>query len=177
MSGRRREFVVGRFQHENPVVDAVEALRSSGLRVYDVYSPYPIHRLDEAMAIRRSRLPLAALAGGVLGLAAALALEIYTSVVDWPLNVGGKPDNSLLAFVPIAFELTVLGAGLLICAAFLLRCRLLPAGGSPVVDRAATDDSFAVVVRCRDSAFDRNLVERLMLNHGARSVVSTSFER
>jgi ActD protein len=176
-AGRPRDLVVGRFHHEGRVVDAVEAIRSRGLRVFDVYSPYPLHRLDEAMAMRRSRLPAAALAGGLLGLFAALALELYTSVIDWPLNVGGKPDNSMLAFIPIAFELTVLGAGLLTCAAFLVRCRLLPRLSAPIVDRTATDDTFAVVVRCRDTAFDRRLVEELLLDYGAWSVISTSAER
>jgi hypothetical protein len=173
----RRDFVVACFQHEQPVLDAVAAVRERGLRVDDVYSPYPIHGLDDAMGIARTRLPLAALAGGIAGLVGALALEVYTSVIDWPLDVGGKPDNSLLAFIPIAFELTILGAGLLTVAALLMRCRLLPFADPGIVQRAATDDLFAVVVRCRDTVFDRNLVERLMLDYGASSVVARGDER
>jgi hypothetical protein len=177
MIGARGDVVVGRFAHEQPVLDAVAAIRSRGLRVDDVYSPYPIHRLDEAMALRRTRLPLATLTGGVLGGIGALALEYYTSVVSWPLNVGGKPDNSLLAFVPIAFELTILGAGLLTFMAFILRCRLVPFASAPVADEAVTDDTFAIVVRCRDTAFDRRMVERLLLDHGAHSVASAKEAR
>jgi len=173
----RRDVVVGRFHQEPMVIDAVHAVRSCGLRLADVYSPYPIHRLDEAMAIARSRLPLVALAGGVGGLITALALELYTSVVDWPLNVGGKPDASLLAFVPIAFELTILGAGLATVAGLFIRSRLAPFRSAAVVDRSATDDTFAVVVHCRDSVIDRRLVEQLLLNHGAMSVESQGWQR
>ena len=173
----RRDVVVGRFHHEPTVIDAVHAVRSSGLRLADVYSPYPIHRLDEVMGISRSRLPLVALAGGVGGLLAALALELYTSVIDWPLNVGGKPDASLLAFIPIAFELTILGAGLATAAGLLIRSRLAPFRSPAVIDRSATDDTFAVAVYCRDSALDRRLVEQLLLNHGAMSVEPRGWQR
>ena len=166
----KRDVVVGRFHQEPTVVDAVHALRSCGLRIADVYSPYPIHGLDEALGMARSRLPLVALAGGVCGLIAALALELYTSAIDWPLNVGGKPDVSLLAFIPIAFELTILGAGLATAAGLLIRSRLAPFRAAALVDRSATDDTFAVVVHCRDSALDRRHVEQLMLNYGAMSV-------
>jgi Protein of unknown function (DUF3341) len=173
----KRDVVVGRFHQEPMVIDAVHALRSCGLRIADVYSPYPIHRLDDAMGIPRSRLPLVALAGGIGGLIAAAALELYTSVVDWPLNVGGKPDASLLAFIPIAFELTILGAGLATAAGLLIRSRLAPFRAAAVVDRSATDDTFAVVVHCRDSALDRRHVEQLLLNHGAMSVESRGLPR
>ena len=173
----RRDVVVGRFHQEPTVIDAVHAVRSCGLRIADVYSPYPIHRLDEAMGTARSRLPLVALAGGGGGLFAALALELYTSVIDWPLNVGGKPDAALLAFIPIAFELTILGAGLATAAGLLIGSRLLPFRTAAVVDRSATDDTFAVAVYCRDSALDRRLVEQLLLNYGAMSVESRGWPR
>jgi hypothetical protein len=172
-----RDVVVGRFHHEPPVLEAVEAIHSCGLRVADVYSPYPIHGLDEAMGIARSRLPLVALAGGVCGLIAASALELYTSAIDWPLNVGGKPDASLLAFIPIAFELTILGAGLATAAALLTRSRLAPFRDAAPLDPAATDDTFAVVVHCRHTAFDRRLIEQLLLNYGATSVESRGRRR
>ena len=173
----KRDVVIGRFHEEPTVIDAVRAVRSCGLRIADVYSPYPIHRLDEAMGIARSRLPLVALAGGVAGLLAALSLELYTSVIDWPLNVGGKPDASLLAFIPIAFELTILGAGLATAAGLLIRSRLVPFRAAAVVDRSATDDTFAVAVYCRESVLDRRLVEQLLLNYGAMSVESRVWQR
>jgi hypothetical protein len=165
-----REFLVASFEDERGLLNAVRAVQARGLRIHDVYTPYPIHRLDEALGIRRSRLPVATLAGGVVGLVASLALEFYVSVVDWPLNVGGKPNNSVLAFVPIGFEITVLSAGLATVAALLLRCGLFPACRARVVDASATDDRFALVLRWRHTAFDAQ-EERLLYEQGAREVV------
>jgi hypothetical protein len=170
MSAGAREFIVARFRDEQRLVDAVRAVRSCGMRVYDVYAPYAVHGLDDAMALRRSRLSIATLAGGFSGLVLALALEFYTAVIDWPLNVGGKPDNSTLAFIPIAFEMAVLGAGLATFAAFLARCRLLPTTRARCADLSATDDVFVIALRCRQTGFDRSLVERLLVEHGAQTV-------
>jgi hypothetical protein len=170
MSGAACEFIVARFYDERHVVDAVRAVRERGLRVFDVYAPYPVHGLDEAMALRRSRLSWATFAGGCSGLVAAIAFQYYAAVVSWNLNVGGKPDNSMLAFIPIAFEITVLGAGLATVAAFLARSGLRPAIRARSVDMSATDDAFVVALRCRQTAFDRNLVERLLFEHGAQTV-------
>jgi hypothetical protein len=164
------EFLVATFGDERGLLSAVRAVRARGLRVHDVYSPYPVHRLDEAMGIGPSRLPIVTLAGGVLGLLASLSFQFYVAVFDWRLNVGGKPDNSTLAFVPITFEMTVLAAGLATVAALLLRCRLFPAARVPVLEPLATDDLFALVLRWRHTAFDPH-VERLLYEHGACAVV------
>jgi hypothetical protein len=169
------EFLVALFDDQRRLVKAVKAVRARGLRVHDVYSPHPVHGLDEALGITPSRLPLATLAGGVLGLVTALALQLYVSVYDWPLNVGGKPDNSMLAFIPVAFELTILAAGLATVAALLLQCRLFPTVQPRVVHVSATDDQFALVLRWRHTAFDPQ-VERLLYEHGARDVSRKAVE-
>jgi hypothetical protein len=169
-AGPGREFIVASFDDARRLVDAVRAVRARGLRVFDVYTPYPVHGLEEAMALRRSRLSWATFAGGCSGLVAAMALQYYASVVSWSLNVGGKPDNSMLAFIPIAFEITVLGAGLATVAAFVGRSRLWPVVRARSADASATDDAFIVALRCRQTAFDRNLVERLLVEHGAQAV-------
>ena len=168
------EFLVATFEDERGLLDAVRAVRARGLRVHDVYGPYPVHRLDEAMGIGPSRLPIATLAGGVLGLLASLSFQFYVAVFDWPLNVGGKPDNSTLAFVPVTFEITVLGAGLATVAALLLRCGLFPTARAPLHEPSATDDLFALVLRWRHIAFDPQ-VERVLYEHGACEVVRKGF--
>jgi ActD protein len=165
-----REFVVATFAEEHGLKEAVRQLRAHGFRIYDVYSPYPVHGLPELMALRASRLPLVGFAAGLVGLAGALALQFYTSVFDWSLNVGGKPANSTLAFIPISFELTVLCAGLATAGALLVRCGLRP-GAEPA--RFAEDvsaDAFALVLRRRDATFDAGEARRLLLESGARQV-------
>jgi len=143
------KILVASFLETDGLLRAVRKARSQMFRVYDVFSPFPVHGLDEAMGIRRTRLPYVTLLAGLTGLTTALILQFYTNVLDWPLDVGGKPDSlkTLLAFVPISFELTVLFAGLGSVAALLLRARLYP--GKPVwlVDPGITDDTFALVLR------------------------------
>src|SRR5205809_8146771 len=119
-------FVVATFSDADSLLRAVEATRKENFKVYDVYAPYPIHGLDHAMGIRRSRLPWVTFIVGMCALTGALILQFYTSVLDWPLNVGGKPNNSTLAFLPVTFELTVLLGGLSIAAALFIRARLYP---------------------------------------------------
>lgn len=165
-----REFLVAIFDDEHGLVDGARAVRASGFRIYDAFTPYPIHNLDAAMGIRRSRLPIASLAGGLLGLLTTFAFEWYAAAVDWPLNVGGKPDVSTLAFIPIAFELTILGAALGAAVAFLVRCRLFPGNRARGADLGATGEAFALVLRWRDTSFDAHHAGRLLYEAGAREV-------
>ena len=125
-------LVVATFSDSQRLMHAVNAVQAANYRIYDVYAPYPIHGLDEAMRLRRSRLPWVTFFVGLTGLTLALTFQFYTSVLDWPLNVGGKPDNSTLAFIPISFELTVLLGGLSTVAALFLRARLYP-GKKPLL--------------------------------------------
>ena len=120
------EFLVATFDGQEALLEAVTKVRAHGFRIYDVYTPFPVHGLDHALGLRRSRLGYVTCVAAVLGLSAALAFQFYAAVFDWSLNVGGKPDNSTLAFVPIAFELTILAGGLATAAAFVLRAGLFP---------------------------------------------------
>jgi hypothetical protein len=165
-----RQFLVGCFAEEAGVRKAVQRLSAQGFRVYDVHTPYPVHGLDEAMGLRRSRIPVVALLAGLAGLVSALVLQFYCAVIDWPLNVGGKPRNSTLAFVPITFELTILCAGLATAGAFLLRARLFPGAQPQLFDARTTEDVFTVVLRRRDATFDAGEARRLLLDSGAYDV-------
>jgi hypothetical protein len=172
-----REFLVATFSGEDALLNAVRRIREHGFRVYDAYAPYPVHGLDQAMALRRSRLPWVTLAAGLGGLLAAFAMQFYMAVVDWNLDVGGKPDNSTLAFVPIAFELTVLCAGLATAAALLVRCGLLPGARPLLLAEGTTEDAFALVLRRRDATFDAGRARRLLMESGARNVTVKAVQR
>lgn len=145
-----RRFLVACFQEEEGLLNAVRSIRAKGIKVYDVFSPYPVHRLSAAMGIRKSRLPLITLVGALTGLFAAMAFQFYANVLDWPMNVGGKPDNSTLAFIPITFELTILFGGLITVAALFLRTRLFPGKRDNLSVEGVTDDVFALVLRRPD---------------------------
>jgi hypothetical protein len=172
-SPEEEEWIVGTFRDEQMLLAAIRRVRAAGLAIHDVFTPYPVHGLDEALALRRSRLGLATAAGGIAGVAGAAGLQVYCAVTDWPLNVGGKPAAFHLAFVPITFELGVLAAGLVTVAAFLWRSRLLP--DLPHRPRRrrftpeVTADRFVLVVE-RETPGDRGWVQRLLLAAGAERV-------
>src|SRR5262245_66392053 len=103
-----KSFLVATFSDEHTLREAARRLHAHGSKIHDIYTPYPVHGLDRLMGIGRSRLPLVSFVAGACGLALAIGFQFYAAVFDWPLNVGGQPANSTLAFVPIPFEITVL---------------------------------------------------------------------
>jgi len=134
---------VGWFEQEAQILDATKAARQAGLKVVDVYTPYAVHGLDEAMGLKPSKLTWVCFLGGLSGGAGMLSLMVYTSVISWPLNVGGKPFASIPAFIPVTFEATVLCAALTTGLAFLLRSKLFPGKKVTPLERV-TDDRFAL---------------------------------
>src|ERR1700742_4132558 len=99
--------VIAVFKDENDLISAARQAREKmRFTKYDAFTPYPVHGLDDAMGIKRSWLPWVTFFAGLTGALTALALDVWTSAVDWPVNIGGKPLVSLPAFIPIIFELT-----------------------------------------------------------------------
>lgn len=166
-------FLTGNFTDEHAVLKAVRALRSAKLKVHDVFAPYPIHGLDQAMGIKKSRLPFATLIGGTTALVLTLGFQFFAAVWDWPMNVGGKPDNSTLAFIPITFELTVLLGGLCTAAALFLRARLFPGARQRMALDGVTDDRFAVVLRMHSDAENVWAAQDILERAGAIEVFET----
>lgn len=157
-----RAFVVV-FEDEHAIVEATRAAREAGLVIHDVYTPYAVHGLDEAMGLKRSRLTWVCFAAGVTGLAAGVGLQLFASVTSWPLNVGGKPNNSMPAFLPVAFEVTVLFAALITVFALFVRARLYPKLRARAIERV-TDDRFALALATRGEGYDET---------SARSIAKT----
>ena len=161
------KLVVATYSDAETLLYGVRRAREENFRIYDVFAPYPIHGLDHAMGVRRSRLPWVTFIAGIVALAFALTFQFYTTVLDWPLNVGGKPDNSTLAFVPICFELTVLISGLATVAALFLRARLYPGKKELLFAEDVTNDTFALVLRRHDTGFDIHRALRTLNESGA----------
>lgn len=154
-------FFVGTFEREEDILAATRASRESGLKIVDVYTPYAVHGMDKAMQLGHSRLPVVCFLLGLFGAAAKVWFEFWTTGSAWPINVGGKPWNSLPAFVPVTFEVMVLFAGVSTVIAFLLVCRLMPGKRPKLVDRAVTDNRFVLVLEETDAVFDPEKVQRL----------------
>ncbi len=140
-----KQLLVGFFAGEGEILSATRAARKAGYQIDDVYTPYAVHGLDEAMGMPQSRLPWVTFLAGVAGLVMMLTFEWWMTAVAWPLNVGGKPCFSLPAYIPIAFEFTVLCAGLSSVAALFVVAKLYPGKQRPVL-AGVTNDRFALVV-------------------------------
>lgn len=167
MSARR---VWGTFESEAALVGATRAVRAAGFTIDDVYTPYPVHGLDGAMGLKPSRLTWICFLCGVAGASLALYFQFWTSSVDWPLNVGGKPYDSLPAFVPIAFEITILLAGLGVVAALFARCGLWPGKRNRQPPAAVTDNQFVLALRLVGARHTVAAARDTMTKHGAVAV-------
>lgn len=140
-------YFLGIFDTEEKLLQAVKSVRSGGYAIHDCYTPYAVHGLDQAMGMRNTRFAWASFIGGLTGFATAIALEVWTSAINWPINVGGKPFISLPAFIPIIFELTVLLTGLTSLLAFLVVCGLKPSLEPLALGQyRATNDRFILAV-------------------------------
>lgn len=166
----KRSYLVATFTDADKLLRAIVPVRRENFRVFDVFAPYPVHGLDEAMGIKRTKLPYVTLLAGLCGLTFAVCFQFYTNVLDWPLNVGGKPDNSTLAFVPISFELTVLFGGLATAAALLLKAKLYPGKRERLIAGGITNDTFALVVRKPSETFEARRCAKILEDYGANEV-------
>ena len=104
--------LVAEFSDPDALVAAAHRARQAGYRRMDAYSPFPIHGLAEAIGFEDGRIPWLVFLGAVGGVTIGFALLYYVNVVDYPLNVGGRPLLSWPSFIPIMFECTILSAGL-----------------------------------------------------------------
>lgn len=157
-----RRLLIGVFECEEDILNATRASRTMGYKFVDAYAPYAVHGLDEAMGLPPSRLPWVCFALGLAGAAFKVWFEFWTTSVNWPVNVGGKPWNSLPAFVPITFEVMVLTAGVSTVLAFFALARLLPGRKAKLPRARVTDDEFVLVLEESDAAFDVARVRRLL---------------
>jgi len=157
-----RRVLVTFFQDEDDILGAASAVRRAGFRIADVYAPYAVHGLDKAIGLKPSKLPWVCFALGLLGAALKVWFEFWTTSVDWPINVGGKPWNSWPAFVPVTFEVMVLFAGVSTVIAFLFVSRLWPGRKAVLADPFATDHRFVLVIEQTDAAFDPVKVHGLL---------------
>lgn len=156
-----KKFVVGCFDDEQVLFPAVKKVRSAGYKIYDIYTPMPIHGLDKAMGLRDTSLHTAGFIYGITGTTTALSGIGYVFTYDWPINFGGKPHFSLPAWIPITFELTVLFASVGMVLTFCYLCQMAPFVKKHHFHPRATDDLFVMVIECTSKTNDAEVVSFL----------------
>lgn len=157
--------VIAEFATEEALLDAAHRARAAGYRDVEAYAPYPVEGLAEAVGFGRDRVPGCALAGGVLGGLGGYFLQWYAAVADYPVNVGGRPLHSWPAFIPVTFEMVILGAALAAVAGMLLG-NGLPRLRHPVFDapdfEQATRNRFFLCLPSHGPAFDVEAARRFL---------------
>ena len=143
-----KKFVVGCFEEEDVLFEAVKRVRKAGYKLHDVYTPFPIHGLDRVMGLRDTSLHTAGFIYGISGTTLGLSFISWVFTRDWPLNIGGKPHFALPAWVPILFELTVLFAAVGMVLTFCYISQLAPFVRKHHFHLRATDDKFVMVLEC-----------------------------
>ena len=176
--GRRRGTpalygIMAEFDNPSDLVAAARRTHEAGYRRINGYSPYPIEELDEAIGFTRTTLPLIVLVGGILGGLGGFFMQYWMEVIDYPLNVGGKPFNSWPAFIPITFECTVLVAAFAAVLGMLVLNKL-PQPYHPVFNAPnfalATRDKFFLVIEANDPKFRHAETAQFMNTLGAMGV-------
>jgi hypothetical protein len=155
--GRDIYGLLAEFPSAQDLLRAASETRKAGYVKFDTFSPVPVHGMEEAVGQRYTRLPWIVFLAGVVGASFGFGLQYWTSVIDYPLNIGGKPLNSWPAFIPITFECTVLFAGLTSALAMILMNGLPrphhPLFNVPSFERA-TVDRFFLCIEAEDPQFD-----------------------
>jgi len=162
------------FEGPNELVHAARRTYEAGYRRINGYSPYPIEELSEAIGFTRSALPLIVLIGGLIGALGGFFMQYWIEVIDYPINVGGKPFNSWPAFIPITFECTVLVASFSAVLGMLFLNKL-PQPYHPVFNAPnfalATRDRFFLVVEANDPMYRHDAVVQLLQSLDATEVI------
>jgi hypothetical protein len=165
--------ILAEFHSPHEVVEAARKVHDAGYREVDGYSPYPIEELSEALEFHHSPLPKLVLAGGIVGLLGGFGLEYWASVIEYPMNIGGRPFFSWPSFLIPAYETTILfAAGTAVLG--MLALNGLPEPYHPVFNvpgfALATRDKFFLCIEATDPKFDREGTKKFLQSLGASEV-------
>lgn len=174
MSDDKKIFgVIAQFEETHEVFEAAEKIRDAGFRCWDVFTPFPVHGLDRAMGLKRSKVPFFTFFGGMTGFLTGMSVVYYMNAYDYQLVVGGKPFFSPIFPFPVFYELTILLAAFGTFFGMFITNKL-PRHHHPVFDHPAfdkaSDDKFFIYIHSDDPKFNLESTSRFLTDLGGRDV-------
>jgi hypothetical protein len=140
------QYLLGVYDGEESLLEAFRKMKEENLEIEDVFTPYPVHEVLEHHG-RKSRITVVGWFYGFFAAVASLAFLMYTAVIDWPLNYGGKPSNAFPSFLVVTIVLTIFSITILSLFTFSLRAKLWPSNEKPIYHERATDDKFVILLK------------------------------
>ncbi|MFO0468820.1 MAG: DUF3341 domain-containing protein [Bacteroidota bacterium] len=151
MKQESTQVLYGLYNDEEVLLHAVKKAKEDHLEIMDVYSPFPVHGLDNILGLTESRIHIAGFIYGLIGSLTAFLFMTWVFTRDWPIIFGGKPYFSALSFIPITFEVTVLFASVGMVVTFYTICGMGPGVENPTLDDRITDDKFCIAFDVDDA--------------------------
>jgi ABC-type dipeptide/oligopeptide/nickel transport system permease component len=163
-----KQHIMGVFTDEEPLVEAFRDLQKQEVEISDVFTPFPVHEILEHHG-RKSRIITLSWFFGLFAALGVLSFLIYTAVIDWPLNYGGKPSSAFPSFIVVTIILTIFSVTILSLFTFSIRAKLWPNVDKPIYHEEATDDKFVILFE--KEKIDESKVKKLLKDHGAIDII------
>jgi hypothetical protein len=168
MANSSKKFIYGIFDDADVLIHTVEKMRKQGVEIHDCYTPFPVHGLDRAIGIKRSNLTVGAFICGSIGCLTAIFFQLYVMTMDWPMNIGGKPNWGYFpSYIPVTFELSVLFTAFGMAILFFIRAKLVHGKVEEIIDPRQTDDLFVLAIEEKGKHFNREEINRTLIAEGA----------
>ncbi len=164
----------GLFGDDVATLASAKALVEKGVRIKDVFSPFPIHGIDPVIGVPATRLHIAGFIYGVLGFLLGLFMFWFTLIYDWPMNIGGKPNTNLFlnlpAFVPVLFEMTVFAAAHGMVVTYFIRNRTYPGKKNWNPDLRTMEDKFLIQIDLGNNEMGGEEIQAILRETGAEEI-------
>ena len=174
------KIIYAMYDDDDVLKDGAKKLVAKGVKVSEVFSPFPIHGIDPIIGVKNTRLGIMAFLYAITGTMLATIGMRYFMISDWPMNIGGKPNNTylqnILAFIPVTFELTVLFTAFGMVITFLIISGLTPWTVPQIFDIRGTDDKFVMAIDLAHNKLSDEQIKEVLTSNGATEVNYKEFK-